>query len=280
VFRGIPLIWGKLIGFFFGYIIFGPLGAAIGTIAGHTFDHGLRKSFIPEEQASRIQALFFQATFLIMGKLAKSDGLVSRNEIAHAERVMDDFGLSPTEKREAIELFTQGKNSMFAMHSILASLYQVCNGRKDILYLFLEIQLTAALSDGPLSRNEQIILRQICQLLQFDLSILTLLEARIIAQKEFSSFKSRSYRAQTGSEYRSSYTQDTNKIDGAYKILGVANSASQSEIKKAYRKLMSQHHPDKMVAKGLPQGMIALAKEKTQQITAAYDLICKTRSFR
>ena len=52
---------------------------------------------------------------------------------------------------------------------------------------------------------------------------------------------------------------------------------SDIELKKAYRRQMNQHHPDKLVAKGLPEEMIDIATEKTQAIKAAYDLIKQQR---
>ena len=66
-------------------------------------------------------------------------------------------------------------------------------------------------------------------------------------------------------------------LKDAYRLLGVSDGASDAELKKAYRRLMSQHHPDKLVAKGLPEQMVKDATEKTQQIKAAYELIRKSR---
>jgi len=67
------------------------------------------------------------------------------------------------------------------------------------------------------------------------------------------------------------------QLDNAYKVLGVSTQASEKDVKNAYRKLMSQHHPDKLVAKGLPPEMMEVAKQKTQDIQGAYELITKNK---
>ncbi len=80
--------------------------------------------------------------------------------------------------------------------------------------------------------------------------------------------------------YQSSSTAGSSEINinEAYDLLGVKASDSDTEIKKAYRRLMSQHHPDKLVSKGLPEEMIKLATEKTQQIKKAYEQIKRERA--
>ena len=67
------------------------------------------------------------------------------------------------------------------------------------------------------------------------------------------------------------------QVADAYRVLGVAADASDAELKKAYRRLMSQNHPDKLAAKGLPESMREMAEQKTREITAAYELIERTR---
>ena len=68
-------------------------------------------------------------------------------------------------------------------------------------------------------------------------------------------------------------------LQDAYLLLGISASVSNAEVKRAYRKLMSQHHPDKLIAKGLPEEMLKLATEKTQNIKAAYESICAARGM-
>lgn len=267
------LIWGKVIGFILGYLVLGPIGAAIGLLAGHGFDRGLGVSLISKERAIKIQTLFFRATFLAMGHIAKSDGRVSEDEIDNARVVMNQLELNEAEKLEAIHLFNQGKAQDFNLTTVMSDLKNACQGRMDILYLFIEIQLAAALVDGPLKPEERKILLRLCGILAFRQGVFEAIHQRLEAEQVFS----KAYARQSSS---STQIPPKGQLEQAYKILGVNQAASKAEIKKAYRKLMSQHHPDKLHSKGVPQAMIKLAKEKTQQITSAYQLICKERQFR
>jgi len=121
------------------------------------------------------------------------------------------------------------------------------------------ILLHAIYADGSKSVEEDRILQHLAQILGFSPLQLSHLESMISANLA----------GPGASSPQSSATQLTQ----AYALLGVDVSASDSEVKKAYRRMMSQHHPDKLVSKGLPEEMIKLANEKTQQIKKAYDLI-------
>jgi len=87
------------------------------------------------------------------------------------------------------------------------------------------------------------------------------------------------HQQQTGHGYRQQGAGRTpangQQLANAYKVLGIDKNTAMPVIKKAYKKLMSQHHPDKLIAKGLPPEMMESAKQKTQDIQAAYDLIMK-----
>jgi DnaJ like chaperone protein len=132
--------------------------------------------------------------------------------------------------------------------------------------MFLEIQVQAALADGVLDREEEQILLHSCQILGVSRFEFERLKIQIQAQQRFYN-----HGRQQQARVKTSSLQD------AYVILGIDVSASDAEVKKAYRQLMNQNHPDKLVAKGLPEEMMTLAKEKTQKISKAYDLIQKSR---
>ena len=67
------------------------------------------------------------------------------------------------------------------------------------------------------------------------------------------------------------------QLEDAYAALGVTPEASDEEIKRAYRKTMAEHHPDKMAARGLPESMRKIAEERARKLNVAYDVIKKAR---
>lgn len=252
--------WGKLIGGAFGYMLGGPLGALLGAALGHKFDKGIQFGdnlidFDAGDQ-ERIQAAFFTATFSVMGHIAKADGQVSNAEISNAEAIMTHMQLDPRQRKAAIELFNQGKSDQFNLHDVLVQFRQECHRRINLIQIFLEIQISTAFADRSLHPAERALLYRIGEQLGVSRQQLDHLFHLAGGVKPASS---------------------ADELREAYKILGVDRHASDAEVKKAYRRLMNQHHPDKLVAKGLPEEMIKLATEKTQTIKQAYEHIKKSR---
>jgi len=269
--------WGKLIGGFFGFLLGGPLGAILGIVIGHMFDKGLRQQwqglhFNLGNQAQAQQA-FFDTTFLVMGHIAKADGRVSEAELQAARIIMQRMNLNEQMRQRAMELFTQGKQSDFNLDQALANLVQACHRNKVLLRMFVEIQMQAMLAESSLSQTKQQILQKICQYLGFAPLNFTLFEHLFgFGRSAQDDYQQRTYRGAPRAHSRMS-------VQDAYAVLNVPSTANDSEIKKAYRRLMSQNHPDKLVSKGLPEEMIKLATEKTQNIKAAYELICEARGI-
>lgn len=254
---------GKVVGGAFGFLMGGPLGAVLGASVGHQFDEG-RNGLEFDEQLNvgdqhRVQMAFFTATFSVMGHLAKADGKVTVAEINLAKRIMDELVLTDQMRKTAINLFQQGKEPDFPITRVLNQFRKECHHRTDLIRMFLEIQIQAAYADGVLDKTEESILRKICTHLGISRFEYKRIKLQFQAQQRFYSH----HRQKTSKS----------KLDDAYAVLGVSSSATESEIKKAYRQLISQHHPDKLVSKGLPEEMMIIAKEKTQQITKAYDTI-------
>ncbi len=289
------MIWGRLIGALLGLRVFGIFGALIGYWIGSVFDKGIRLHLyhIPRSRSLAVQQAFFKATFSVMGHLAKADGRISEHEIRVAEQIMARLALNEDLKREAMQLFTFGKSSEFNLDQVLSNLMHECRQYPDLLRFFLEIQLETALADGELSSEKKRILLLICDKLQFNPQEFEQLWARQWASRAFSEWFTGQFNQQANQSYGQSWerqrtygqqqahaTRQTVSLQDAYAVLGVSSSATPAEIKKAYRRLMSQHHPDKLVSRGLPEGMINLAKEKTQQITAAYNIVREARGFR
>ena len=265
--------WGKILGGILGYTLSESLlGVLVGAFLGHLLDRNVvaRKDggigFDPNRQERR-QNAFFDATFSVLGHIAKSDGRVSQEEIALAERVMQQMRLSKEQRVAAIELFNQGKQSDFDLDQVLLDFRESIGGKITLIQMFIEIQLQAVYADGKKSSSEEQILQKICQTLRYPEVLLAQLESMLFASQR----SRQSY--QTNDAYASSNTA----LEDAYKIIGISETASDAEVKKAYRKLMSQNHPDKLIAKGLPEEMIEIATNKTQEIQKAYDLIEKSR---
>jgi DnaJ like chaperone protein len=267
-------IWGKIIGGLCGLMLGGPFGLVLGVIIGHIFDRGLAQhrqgwQFNTGNQ-SEAQRVFFNATFLVMGHLSKADGRVSEAEIRAARAVMDRMGLNEKLRQQAMELFARGKQTDFNLDQTLQELLQTSHHNKILLRLFLELQMSVANADG-LSPAKQRILQYISQRLGF-------------APLNFAFFEDifrQYYQQQQGSQqqgYRP-VSRHAPSLNEAYGVLNIPESSTDENVKKAYRRLMSQHHPDKLVSKGLPEEMLKLATEKTQNIKAAYERICAARGM-
>jgi DnaJ like chaperone protein len=254
--------WGKIIGGAFGFMLGGPLGALLGAALGHNFDKGItltdEMGGLAYGDQERVQAAFFAATFSIMGHIAKADGKVTAAEIANAEAIMARMQLDKSQRDAAIKLFNEGKADDFPLEDVLAQFRRECHRRINLIQMFLEIQISTALADQKLHAAEKNILYTIADGLGFSRDQLDHL---------FHLAGGAGAAPKTG---KAALTE-------AYEILGVSANASDADIKKAYRRLMNQHHPDKLVSKGLPEEMMKLATEKTQQIKEAYELIKKSR---
>jgi len=262
--------WGKLLGGTFGYMLGGPLGALLGAVLGHKFDNGLVNAFNVENlrpgDVEQIQTAFFTTTFLVMGHLAKADGRVSESEIAQAKFIMQQMQLNDEQTRVAMGLFNEGKADSFDLVAVIVQFKQVCGRRRNLEQMFLEILISTAMADGNLDEIEREILLKICKQLGFSRITFEKLIQMIQAQQHYSS----------GDGRQAAYQN----IEDAYNMLGIKETATDSEVKKAYRKLMNQHHPDKLVSRGLPEEMLKLATEKTQEIKAAYEQIKKERNIK
>lgn len=256
--------WGKIVGGAFGFMMGGPLGAVLGAALGNYFDGGLDSIALDENlglgATERVQSAFFTATFSLMGYIAKSDGRVTRDEIEMAEQVIKQLHLGAAQREVAINLFNEGKKDDFPVHEILSQFKRECFRRSNLIQMFLEILIATAFADGKFDPKEQALLENIAKDLGYSAQQFADLLARLSGQAHFSETES-----------------IEEKLAAAYELLAVDSTATDTDVKKAYRRQMNQHHPDKLVAKGLPEEMIELATRKTQDIKAAYELIKSQR---
>lgn len=278
---------GKLLGAVFGYWMFGVYGAVAGLVLGFYYDkkrvprlqHRRQKDEpLTDEEAERVRQSFFATTFSVMGHMAKADGQVRPAEIAVAESIMERLGLNAELRASAIALFNNGKNAGFDLDTHVQRFRSDCARSTSLYRVFLEIQIQAALADGKMDREEELILLRVAKILGFPEIIYRQIELLVRASMGLGDDHTK--RSRQGPGYRRSQrgsappSQSTaSSMRNSYSVLGVSEDANKAAVKTAYRKLMSQHHPDKLVSKGLPEEMLRIATDKTQQIQKAYEQI-------
>ncbi len=269
--------WGKLLGLVFGFMFLKIPGAILGLIVGHFFDRAYSQDFsqlggfgrfFADQDKLKQQAVFFHSLFASLGHLAKSDGQVTNREIQIATALMDEMRLSAQARKEAQNAFREGKARDFPVVDTLKSLHEACHGRRDILQVFLEILIQAAFADGELSQQEYNVLEKVARPLGFRRRDLDYLISMYEAELRFRQRGQSSQRQRQQPQYT-----EKQSLDDAYRILGVAASDDDKTIKRAYRKRMAEHHPDKLVSKGLPKEAMEIAKAKAQDIQSAYEMI-------
>lgn len=275
--------WGKLLGAFFGFLLAGPIGALFGIFIGNFFDRGIQEIFknpfwqYYAERKKETQKIFFRATFAVMGYIAKADGYISEQEIKIAENLMSEMRLSKNQKFNAKKFFSEGKTSTFDLNHVLNLLAHFCANNSSLLKLFIDIQYRAVMS-ADLSSEKLIALDRVFKHLGF-----APLSQQYRFYTDFSSFN-RQANSQNQYYEQQNYSKTSNNsphnaLTHAYAILQINPKASKQEVKIAYRKLISKNHPDKLIAKGLPEEQIKIATDKTQQIRKAYEEICASKGW-
>jgi DnaJ like chaperone protein len=259
---------GKVIGGLIGAVVgAGPIGALLGVLLGHQYDRNAEdeEGAAGEGDPRIVSAVFFRSTFAVMGCIAKADGHVSEREIRAARGVMQHLRLSEEQVQAAIRFFTEGKAATFELERTVRELRAVCGRRQDLLRYFIEIQLSAALDCSDMQGPARPIVQNVARWLGISGFELAHLEALLRLQR---------------GQRPTSTTPARDSIAESYEVLEIKAIASDAEVVKAYRRLMSRNHPDKLVANGLPESMQELAKQKTQRIREAYETIRGHRNMK
>jgi len=256
--------WGKLIGGIIGLMRGGLVGAVFGVFLGHMVDRFLSGL----GGASRTRDAFFGAMFSTLGHINKADGRVTQAEIAAAEHLMQRLQLTEEERQRAIRFFQQGKQQGFNLDATLREFARHSMLRHELRIMFIELLLEAALADGTLTSAEQAILMHSCTVLHIPANVFSaMLRAR----------------QGGGGSTHGNYQQVPNQgqsLQQSYAALGLKADASAQDIKRAYRKLVSQYHPDKLVSQGLPEEMMEMSKKRVREINAAYDKIKASKGIK
>jgi len=248
---------GKLIGGALGLLL-GPWGAAAGVALGHQYDlNAERRSALP------LGEQFFVSTFRLMGHVAKADGRVTEREIEAARGVMRALHLNAAQVQRAIGEFTRGKQPRFDLNAEMEQLRAASRSYPEILHVFVEIQLRFALWGSDMTPAERARVTRAAGLLGIAPSLLARLEAALRGGGA----------APVGAQDHAARTA------AAYRALEVDPAVSNEELTRAYRRLMSRHHPDKLQANGLPDSMLEHAKQRTQTVREAYEYLREQRGF-
>lgn len=249
-------IVGKLVGGTIGFALGGPLGAIVGGVFGHAYDSSPPEIEDPgREPLSNTEAsqlAFFVSTFSMLAKLVTADGKVRPEEIdtvkAFAQR---DLGLSAQSRDVAFRIFQAAIDSPARFEDFARQFYERFQGQPQMVEMMVDILLRVGVSDGALDVAEETLILRAARIFHFDDNRLSQLRARYGAGK-----------------------------DPAYDILGCSKDDSDAVIKKRYRTLVKEYHPDKFASKGLPEEFNQLAHDKFREIQKAYETIKRERQIK
>ena len=255
---------GKIVGGTIGFSLGGPLGAILGLALGHKYDNSSENRYLDGVIASSFskgvdsgvestEVVFFTAAFSMLAKLAKSDGRVSDSEIAVVEDFMDNIlHLDPPSRKVAVDIFRVAKDSSEPFESFADQFYEAFKYQRSILEIMLDMLLKMASIDNHLALSEEILIDYAARLFKF-------------SEFEYENMKAKYFKSDA---------------DQYYAVLKVSPLVTDDEIKKQYRKLVMEYHPDKVIAKGMPDEFVEFANEKFKQIQEAYDEICIIRGIK
>jgi len=246
-------------GAFLGLLIGGLSGAIVGGAIGYGIALALPRIVVGTLNIA--QQEFIETTFSVMGAVCKADNVVTRDEINTVERVFDMLRMSGSQRELAKAAFGRGKQPGFDVDAMVDRFRTVSRGQRTIVQLFLQLQCMAVAADGQVHEAEHAMLVRIARRLGLSEVDVRRLEALL----------------RSGGNVPGGDPGD--RLEDAYDALGVTSTASDAEVKRAYRKLISENHPDKLAARGLPESMRAVAEERSREINKAYDRIKEARGF-
>ena len=251
---------GAIIGFFAS----GPAGLLVGGVIGYLASIVLQRTVIGGLRVAQTELI--ESVFAVMGAICKADSVVTRDEIKTVENIFGMLRLTDEQRRLAKSAFSEGKQPHFNLDAAVDRFAVISHGRAPLVQLFLQLQCMAVAADGHVHPAEHAMLVRVAVRLGLTEGDVAQLESLL--------------RAATGSAAGGqSGRPPQDRLADAYAALGVTPDAAPADIKRAYRKLISKNHPDKLAARGLPESMRAVAEERSRELNAAYDLIKSSRGF-
>jgi DnaJ like chaperone protein len=248
---------GKLLGGTIGFAMGGPLGAIAGAVFGHAFDKSNDPWVTSETDylsggSQNAQLTFFIAAFSMLAKIAKADGRVSSAEIDSVERFMSvDLNLDPESRRVARDIFHTALDAPESFQDFAAQFYSQFRNEPRLLETLIDIMLRVSVADGKLNPIEENLISSATRMFNIEDTLYQRIKARYV-----------------------------NHSAAYYAALGCDESDSDEHIKKQYRKLVLDFHPDKIASKGLPEAFTQFANDKFREIQDAYEQVKKVRNLR
>lgn len=278
-------IWAIITGFVLSIILKSNWGFLLGLFIGPKLYEFCNK--LTEGEPKGNPKLYLTVVFEVLGHLGKAKGVVTQDDINLARRFMTQLQLDSNSRQLAQDSFNRGKASDYPLRARLRELYNQYRSRRNVLNVFCEQLIQAALIDGRLDDKESEILFIVADEFNIPRHQMAIYIQMMMGSYHFHQ-QNYDYQHEQYNQYRHNnngyggYQNNSSQLNlqNAYNILGVKPSDDIATIKRAYRKLMNEHHPDKLVSKGLPKEMLEAAKKRAQEIQAAYDLIKTSRGFK
>jgi DnaJ like chaperone protein len=246
-----------------GYWLADVRGLIVGAVLGYLFIR-VSRAYL-RRRLSVVEGALIEPTFSVVGALCKADGVVTRDEIRVTQALFLRLQLSPEQEQTAKAAFNRGKAPDFDLEAEVDRFARATRGATVLHQLFLQIQVAAVAADGEVHPAERAMLVRVARALGMAEIDVARLEALL--------------RGATAGHAAASGPAPEQRLNDAYTALGLTPDAGVSDIKRAYRKLMSENHPDKLAARGLPESMRKVAEERARELNAAYDVLKKAREF-